>query len=61
MHPGGDEYISIEHFDKLLLQNCRTEFYQFNNDFEQILKFKPIRKINVSKVDISLEESYKSL
>jgi len=39
------EFISLEHLDKLLLQNVRSEFYKFNTRFEQILKFKPIRKI----------------
>ena len=60
-HQGGDEFISIEHFDKLLLQNCRTEFYKFNNDFEQVLKFKPIHKIHMSTIDVNLDISYKSL
>jgi len=41
----GDEFISLEHFDKLSLQDTRTQFYKFNTDFEQILKFKPIRQI----------------
>ena len=30
----GDEHISQEHFDKLLLQDTRTQFYKFNTDFE---------------------------
>jgi hypothetical protein len=59
--PVGDDYISIEHLDKLLLQGCRSEFYQFNNDFEQILKFKPIHKVHMSTIDINLEISYQSL
>jgi len=30
----GDECISMENFDKLLLQDVRTEFYKFNTEFE---------------------------
>ena len=55
------EFISLEHLDKLILQNVRTEFYKFNTHFEQILKFKPIRKIQLSSIDINLEKSYQSL
>ena len=39
------EFIKLEHLDKLLLQNVRSEFYKYNTAFEQILKFKPMRKI----------------
>ena len=41
------ELIKLEDLDKLLLQNIRGEFYKYNTMFEQILKFKPVRKINL--------------
>lgn len=49
------EYISLEHLDKLLLQDIRTEFYKYNTQFEQILKFKPIRKIQLQSIEINYE------
>ena len=57
----GDEFVSAEHFDKLLLQDIRTEFYKYNTQFEQVLKFKPIRKVHTSRVEVSLEKSYEAL
>ena len=51
----GDDHISAEHVDKLLLQDIRTEFYQHNSLFEQVLKFKPVRRVHLSKIDVSLE------
>ena len=54
----GDEHISAEHVDKLILQDIRTEFYRHNSLFEQVLKFKPVRRVHLTKVDVSLEQSY---
>ena len=51
----------MEDLDKLLLQNIRGEFYKYNTMFEQILKFKPVRKITLQSVDIDLQVSYSSL
>ena len=51
----------MENFDKLLLQDIRTEFYKFNTEFEQILKFKPIRKIQISHIELNLDKAYQSL
>lgn len=56
-----EKYISLEDLDKLLLQNVRSEFYKFNTQFEQILKFKPIRKITLYDIVIDLQISYSSL
>ena len=51
----------MENFDKLLLQDIRTDFYKFNTEFEQILKFKPIRKIQISHIELNLDKAYQSL
>ena len=53
--------MSPEHVDKLMLQDIRSEFYRCNSLFEQVLKFKPIRKVHMSRVEVSLEESYEAL
>lgn len=56
-----DDPLSPEHGDRLRLQEIRSEFYKFNSDFEQILKFKPIRKVNLSKIELNLEKSYEAM
>ena len=50
-----DEDLSPEHVDKLRLQDIRSEFYHYNTEFEQILKFKPVRHVDLSNVEINLE------
>ena len=57
----GDEHLKPEHVDKLILQDIRSEFYRYNSLFEQVLKFKPIRKVHMSRVEVCLEQSYESL
>jgi hypothetical protein len=36
----------------------RTAFYQLNERFEQLLKFKPIRKLSLWQTEMDLQQAY---
>jgi hypothetical protein len=42
-----DEGASLEKEDKIKVNAVRTHFYALNEKFEQLLKFKPIRKLHL--------------
>lgn len=41
--------------DRSRLATVRTQFYNLNERFEHLLKFKPIRKINLWSVEMNIE------
>jgi len=43
--------------DRSRLGTVRTLFYNLNERFEHLLKFKPIRKINLWSVEMNIEAS----
>jgi hypothetical protein len=47
--------------DRARLNSIRTLFYQLNERFEQLLKFKPIRKVNIWSTEMNLEAAYSML
>ncbi len=44
--------------DRDKLNAVRTLFYSLNERFEQLLKFKPIRKVQVWETEMNLEAAY---
>ena len=53
-----EETESIEKEDRRKVQNIRTRFYQLNERFEHILKFQPIRKLQMWQTEMNLDASY---
>lgn len=53
-----DEGASLEKEDKLKVNAVRTQFYALNERFEQLLKFKPIRKLHLWHTEMNLESTY---
>ena len=53
-----DEGSSLEKEDKIKINAVRTQFYALNERFEQLLKFKPIRKLNLWSTEMNLEAAY---
>lgn len=48
----------LEKEDKKRVSIIRTKFYSLNEKFEQLLKFKPIRKLQLWSVEINLPATY---
>jgi hypothetical protein len=47
--------------DRDKLNSVRTIFYQINERFEQLLKFRPLRKVESMRVEMDLEAAYSLL
>lgn len=47
--------------DRTRLNSVRTLFYQLNERFEQLLKFKPIRSVNTWAAEMNIEAAYSML
>ena len=53
-----DEGSSLEKEDKVRVNTVRTQFYALNERFEQLLKFKPIRKLHLWQTEMNMPASY---
>ena len=53
-----DESASLEKEDKIRVNTARTQFYTLNERFEQLLKFKPIRKLHLWQTEMSMPAAY---
>jgi hypothetical protein len=49
---------SLEKEDKHRVNTVRTSFYALNEKFEQLLKFKPIRKLHLWQTEMNMPASY---
>lgn len=44
--------------DRARLNNVRTIFYQLNERFEQLLKFKPIKKVETWSTELNMDAAF---
>lgn len=49
---------SLEKEDKKRVNVIRTDFYQLNEKFEQLLKFKPLKQLQLWTLEYNLMASY---
>lgn len=49
---------ALEKEDMKKVNNVRTKFYALNEKFEHLLKFKPIKKLQLWHVEFNLASSY---
>jgi hypothetical protein len=48
----------LEKQDKIRVNQSRTAFYQLNEKFEQLLQFKPIRKVHLWRTEMDMQATY---
>ena len=53
-----DDESTLEKEDKKRIMATRSMFYSLNEKFEQLLKFKPIRKLQLWQVEVNLAAAY---